>query len=371
MSRFRKPLPLPLLLLLAALLAIGALAVPVHQAQAQAPGGQPFPGIGRDATPAEVKAWDIDVRPDFQGLPKGSGAVSKGQDIWEGKCASCHGVFGESNEVFQPLIGGTTAEDVKRGRVAALQRADVERTMIMKLPTVSTLWDYINRAMPWNAPKSLTTDEVYAVTAYLLSMAAIVPDDYVLSERNIADVQKRLPNRDGMTTKHALWPGKELGGVPAPDVRASACMTNCAVEAKVTSTLPDHARNAHGNVAEQVRLIGPARGDDTTQPEPTRLGERPKSAALVSVKATAAAGAVPTDLLQKYACTACHSMTSKLVGPAFAEVAKKHAGKADYLSGKIRDGGSGVWGNIPMPPQTIVDADLTRLATWLANGAAR
>jgi mono/diheme cytochrome c family protein len=71
-----------------------------------------FPGIGRAATPKEVAAWDIDVRPDFKGLPEGSGTVASGMEMWEAKCASCHGVFGESNEVFSPLIGGTTAEDI-------------------------------------------------------------------------------------------------------------------------------------------------------------------------------------------------------------------------------------------------------------------
>ena len=69
----------------------------------------PYPGIGRAATPAEVAAWDIDGRPDFQGLPPGSGTVARGQAVWEAQCASCHGIFGESNEVFSPLIGGTTA----------------------------------------------------------------------------------------------------------------------------------------------------------------------------------------------------------------------------------------------------------------------
>ena len=69
-----------------------------------------YPGLGRAATPKEVAAWNIDVRPDCTGLPKGSGSVAKGQDVWEAKCASCHGVFGESNEVFAPLIGGSTKE---------------------------------------------------------------------------------------------------------------------------------------------------------------------------------------------------------------------------------------------------------------------
>ncbi|MEK9802506.1 MAG: cytochrome c, partial [Curvibacter sp.] len=230
-------------------------------AQAQA---SKYPGVGRDATAKEVAAWDIDVRPDFKGLPPGSGSVAKGQDVWEGKCASCHGIFGESGEVFSPLVGGTTAEDIKTGRVANLRRADFPgRTTLMKVPTVSTLWDYINRAMPWNAPKSLSTEEVYAVTAFLLNLGGIVPDNYVLSDKNIAEVQQRMPNRNGMTTDHALWPGKEFGGkVRQPDVRAVACMKDCATEARVASYLPDYARDAHGNLAEQNRLVGAQRGAD-------------------------------------------------------------------------------------------------------------
>ena len=122
-----------------------------------------YSGVGRDATPAEIQAWDIDVRPDFKGLPKGSGSVEQGQVIWENKCASCHGTFGENNTVFTPLIGGTTKDDVKTGNVANLKRTDYPgRTTIMKVSSLSTLWDYIHRAMPWNAPKTLSDDEVYA-----------------------------------------------------------------------------------------------------------------------------------------------------------------------------------------------------------------
>ena len=153
--------------------------------------------LGRPATPAEIRAWDIDVRPDFAGLPAGSGSVSKGQDVWEAKCESCHGAFGESNEYFTPIAGHTTKEDIQSGNVAALRGNSVpQRTSLMKLSQLSTLWDYINRAMPWNAPKSLTTDEVYAVTAYILNLGNIVPADFVLSDKNIAATQKKLPNRD-------------------------------------------------------------------------------------------------------------------------------------------------------------------------------
>ena len=136
------------------------------------------PALGRPATPAEIRAWDIDVRPDFKGLPAGSGSVSKGQDLWEAKCESCHGAFGESNEYFTPIVGHTTKADIVSGNVAVLRGNSVpQRTSLMKLSQLSTLWDYINRAMPWNAPKSLTTDETYAVTAYILSLGNIVRRD--------------------------------------------------------------------------------------------------------------------------------------------------------------------------------------------------
>ena len=215
-----------------------------------------FQGIGRTATPAEVAAWDIDVRPDFKGLPPGSGSVAKGQDIWEARCASCHGVFGESNSVFTPLVGGTTADDVKTGRVATLLRTDYPgRTTLMKVPTVSTLWDYIRRAMPWDKPKSLTPDEVYAVTAFLLHLGNVVPDNFTLSDKNIAEVQQKMPNRLGMSTAHAMWPGKELNGQAKPDVVGSACMSNCGPEPKIASRLPPHARDAHGNLREQQRTV--------------------------------------------------------------------------------------------------------------------
>ncbi|WP_395009523.1 c-type cytochrome, partial [Undibacterium sp.] len=124
---------------------------------------KPWQHIGRKATPAEVKAWDIDVRGDFKGLPKGKGSVAQGEQIWEAKCASCHGSFGELNEVFPPLVGGTTPEDIKKGIVAANAQGGVaQKTTMMKLAKLSTMWDYINRAMPWTAPKSLEADEVYA-----------------------------------------------------------------------------------------------------------------------------------------------------------------------------------------------------------------
>lgn len=343
-------------------------------------GTEKFPGVGRPATPKEVAAWDIDVRPDFKGLPAGSGSVAQGMDVWEAKCASCHGVFGESNQVFSPIVGGTTSDDVKTGRVARLtDQGYPGRTTLMKVSTLSTLWDYINRAMPWNQPKSLSKDEVYAVLAYLLNLGNVVPDNFTLSDKNMAEVQARMPNRNGMTIDHAMWPGKEFAARARPDVAATACMSNCAETVTLASALPDFARNQHGNLAEQNRLVGPQRGADTTRPE-AKPGQLPAAAASVASTAATAtkadAGAAQQAkaalaLATKHNCMACHGVNQKIVGPAFSDVAKKHGGNADYLVGKIRAGGSGVWGPIPMPAQTLSEADARAVANWIAAGAAR
>jgi cytochrome c551/c552 len=345
---------------LAARLALLVLALSAVVAQAQS---SAYPNVGRAATPQEVQAWDLDVRPDFKGLPAGSGSVARGMAVWESKCASCHGVFGESNEVFGPLVGGTTADDVRTGRVARLNDASFPgRTTLMKVSSVSTLWDYIRRAMPWAQPKSLTVDEVYAVTAFILHLGGVVADDFTLSERNIAQVQQRLPNRNGMSTDHGLWPGRSLGH-GKPDVRAVACMKDCAPEPTLASFLPDFARDAHGNLAEQNRRVGAQRGADTRRApaaaEPTARSAAPQPAAAV------------VDLTRKYSCSACHGMEDKLVGPGFREIARRYAGHADaaaYLAGKIKAGGSGAWGGVPMPPQALGEADARAIAQWLAEG---
>ena len=353
---------------------MGAALLAALASSAWAQPASPYPGIGRAATPKEVAAWDIDVRPDFKGLPKGSGSVAQGQDIWEAKCASCHGIFGESNEVFSPLVGGTTKDDVRSGRVKRLTDEGFPgRTTLMKVATVSTLWDYIHRAMPWNAPKSLKVDEVYAITAYLLNLGEVVPENFTLSDRNIGEAQKLLPNRLGMTTEHGLWPGKGLGNGGKPDVKASACMKDCVTEARVASFLPDHARNAHGNLAEQNRLVGAQVGADTTRPAPAAGAMAVRPAAVAQQAAAKAGASAGMDLLRKHNCIACHAVDKKIVGPALQDVSRKYASRTDrveYLTGKILNGGVGVWGTIPMVAQNIPKADAQALAQWLATGAS-
>ena len=348
----------------ASVVSFGALCAALSSAAHGADGGR-F-GLGRAPTPSEIAAWDIDVRPDYAGLPKGSGSVARGQDIWEAKCASCHGIFGESNEVFNPIIGGTTADDVKTGRVKSLTTSELQRTTMMKLPSLAPLWDYIRRAMPWNAPKSLSTDDVYAVTAYILHLADLVPASFVLSDANIRQTDKLLPNRNGMTRAHGMW---DVRG--KPDVRNVACMTNCATP-KVLSSMPDHARDAHGNLAEQNRSVGGARGADTTRP----------ALAFAASGQTSGVPAARGDphpmvaLATREGCMTCHGIDRRIVGPSFREIAAKlgkgAAASASALAAKIRAGGSGVWGAIPMPPQAQLAADdAEALAAWIIGGAGQ
>lgn len=246
MYSYRKRLACWLLVLL----------LPAATAQAEK-----FRGIGRAATPAEIAAWDIDVRADFKGLPAGAGSVAQGERIWVAKCVSCHGEFGESPAVFPPLIGGTTRADIERGRVTGLTAAtENAKTTMMKLATVSTLWDYIHRAMPFDAPKSLKVDEVYAVTAFLLNLADIVPADFTLSDRNIAQVQARMPNRDGNTMQHGML---DVNG--KPDVSGDECMRDCKVNAGSLVVLPPSVNGLNGNLAEQNRSYGAVRGIDTAR----------------------------------------------------------------------------------------------------------
>jgi cytochrome c len=348
-------------------------------------------GIGRAATEAELKAWDIDVRPDFKGLPKGSGTIDQGADIWEAACASCHGSFAESNSVFTPLVGGTTLADIDKGRVAALTGGgQPSRTTMMKVSTVSTLWDYIHRAMPWDNPKSLTPDDVYAVLAYLLNLAEIIPSDFTLSNENIAQVQEKMPNRNGMVFWEGLW---KVDG--KPDTANVACMSNCATAGKPSSELPPHARNAHGDLAAQMRIVGPVRGVNTlasplsgsVDGNAEKVRDHARSTlAVAKAPATAGQGSAketPANesaqramaLLGDKGCVACHAKDTKSLGPSFMDIAAKYKGQetaVDKLVTKVKKGGSGAWGAIPMPPHPkLSDDDAKSMIEWILAGSAK
>ena len=140
-------------------------------------------GFGRPATAQEIAGWDIDVRPDGRGLPDGRGSVAEGQAIYDAKCASCHGTFGESND-YLALAGG----------VGTLASDQPQRTLGSKLNHATTLFDYIRRAMPYNTPLTLTNDEVYALTAYILALNKLVGENDVIDAKTLPQV--KMPNRD-------------------------------------------------------------------------------------------------------------------------------------------------------------------------------
>jgi cytochrome c len=300
---------------------------------------QPRFGFGKPATAQEIAAWDIDVRPDGIGLPEGRGSVAEGQAIYDAKCASCHGTFGESTD-YMAIAGG----------VGTLASDTPIRTTGSKLNHATTLFDYIRRAMPFASPKSLSDNEVYSLTAYVLHLSDILPADASLDRKSILAV--RMPNRDGFTAAHGLM--RQDG---TPDTRNVACMKDCAKDVRLSSEMPDYARDSHGNLAEQTRPVGGVEGVKTGAQ--TVAAVRP------------AAGAA--DLARRSACTTCHAVTGKSVGPAFSEIAARYAGdgQADVrLAAKVRQGGAGVWGEVPMPAQPQVkESDALALVRWILGGA--
>ncbi|WP_269585896.1 c-type cytochrome [Roseibium sp. Sym1] len=142
-------------------------------------------GLGREATAEEVTAWDIDIRPDGTGLPVGSGTVADGEPIYSENCAVCHGDFGEGVGRWPVLAGGHDT----------LREDRPEKTIGSYWPYLSTVYDYVRRAMPYGNARSLSDDEVYALTAYLLYLNDVVTDeDFELSNENFTEI--RLPNEE-------------------------------------------------------------------------------------------------------------------------------------------------------------------------------
>jgi mono/diheme cytochrome c family protein len=151
--------------------------------------------VGRPPTPDEVKAWDIAIGPDGKELPQGSGTVERGKAVYADQCSRCHGATGvEGPEA--PLVGGQGTLNTKKPL----------KTVGSYWPYATTLFDYINRAMPFDRPTVMTADDVYAVTAYLLNVNGIIKADAVMDAHTLPAV--RMPNRDGFVAD------------PRPDVGA-------------------------------------------------------------------------------------------------------------------------------------------------------
>ncbi len=174
-------------------------------------------GLGRVATPDEIAAWDIDVRPDGKGLPTGSGTVADGEVLFSEKCASCHGDFGEGVDRWPVLAGGHDTLTEERP----------EKTIGSYWPYLSTVYDYVRRAMPFGDARSLSDDDVYAITAYLLYLNDIVDDEeFELSDKNFLNI--RLPNEENFIADGRYEE-------PHYTTKTEPCMTDCVAEpVKVT-----------------------------------------------------------------------------------------------------------------------------------------
>jgi cytochrome c len=162
-------------------------------------------GYGTPATPDEIAGWDIDARPDGVGLPPGSGSVEKGATVYTEQCAACHGAFGEGEGRYPKLTGGE----------GTLTKERPEPSVGSYWPFAVTLFDYINRAMPFQAPHTLSANDVYALTAYVLSINNIVGNNFVADRNSLPKV--KMPNHDSF-----IWQD------PRPDTSAKQCMKNCA-----------------------------------------------------------------------------------------------------------------------------------------------
>jgi S-disulfanyl-L-cysteine oxidoreductase SoxD len=167
-------------------------------------------GYGRAPTPQEIAGWDIDVRPDGAGLPSGSGSVARGAEVYDAQCAGCHGTFGEGSGRYPKLAGGK----------GSLRADRPQLTVGSYWPFVITLFDYINRAQPYIAPHSLSANDVYAVTAYVLNLNDIVANNFIADRDTLPKV--KMPNHGGFTWKD-----------PRPDTFATECMKDCADPKKI------------------------------------------------------------------------------------------------------------------------------------------
>ena len=176
--------------------------------------------IGKLATKTEVAGWDIDVRPDGVGAPKGSGSAIDGEEIYVNRCAACHGDFGEGVDRWPVLVGGD----------GTLASHDPEKTTGSYWPYASTIFDYVYRSMPFGEAQTLTHDETYKLVAYLLNMNEIIDEDFILSDKNIGKI--KMPNATGF-----LLPD------PRPDVTkykdGQPCMKNCDVPLKIIGKARD------------------------------------------------------------------------------------------------------------------------------------
>ena len=214
-------------------------------------------GLGRTALPEEIAAWDIDVRPDGQGLPVGSGDVWTGEELWVDNCSACHGDFGEARGRWPVIAGG----------FGTLEGEDPVKTVGSYWPYLSTVWDYVHRAMPYGSAQSLSDDDVYAIVAYIMYSNDLVDDDFELSNENFLEV--RLPNEENFFMD-------DRAEVELTVFSEAVCMENCAESVEITAraavldVTPESETGGDASAAEVVEVAA------TEEAAPVETGPSPE-----------------------------------------------------------------------------------------------
>ena len=319
MSRSRK-------LLLGSALALSALAAPAMADRL---------GLGRAALPEEIAAWDVVVLPDGQGLRPGSGDVAAGDALFADNCASCHGDFAEGLDSWPVLAGGD----------GSLTDPRPVKTIGSYWPHLSTVYDYVHRSMPFGSAQTLSVDDTYAITAFLLYSNGLVEDDFVLTHENFTEVV--LPNAPG------FYPD-DRAETEYPQFSAEPCMKDCAASVQVTrraielnvtpedpdgrpaGTMPDISAGAAAVVPVQEAVPAEAAAEapaEEAAPAATAVVEAPAEEAppaAAPVAADPALIAAGEKVFKK--CAACHKVgegAKNATGPVMNGIVGRPAGTVE------------------------------------------
>jgi len=245
-------------------------------------------GLGRAALPEEIAAWDVAVLPDGTGLPVGSGDVETGEEVFAEACASCHGDFAEGIDSWPVLAGG----------IGTLTDPRPVKTIGSYWPYLSTVFDYVHRSMPFGGAQTISADETYAITAFLLYSNGLVDDDFVLSNENFTEIV--LPNANGFRPD-------DRPEVEYPLFSGEPCMTDCATGApqvtKRAVELGVTPMDANGKPAGTLPDLRSAMATTTDAPAQEAAAEAPAETVAAVDPALIEAG-------QKVfrQCAACHKV---------------------------------------------------------------
>lgn len=260
-------------------------------------------GLGRPALPEEIAAWDLDVAPDGTGLPAGSGDVFTGEEVFADKCAICHGDFAEGVDNWPKLAGGD----------GTLADKDPLKTVGSYWPYLSTVWDYVNRSMPFGDAQSLEPDEVYAIVAYILYSNDLVDDEFTLSNENFLDVE--MPNAAGFIID-------DRESAEAHFWNAEPCMSDCKSNVEITMRAAVLDVTPEETV-EEAAVVTPAAAE-VTEPEPV------EEAPVETVALDPALVASGEKVFKK--CKSCHQVGDKAknrTGPILNGIVGASAGAVD------------------------------------------